>query len=235
MSKRFTDTDKWRDSWFQALSPSHKIAMLYVFDNCDASGVFDPNLQLADFCIGTPIDWKEFRVAAGNRLAVLSNGKWHLTRFVDFQYGVLSPDCKPHLNVIRLLQGHGIQRVSKGYPKGQGKEKDKEKEQEEETTSELVESIYSVYPRKEAPQDAKRAIRKAIDSFPLLKETLLAKVQAYADAVKLWSQDERKFIPHPATWFNRGSYDEDPSIWRRGKFTEDLSRPDVAKILKYTI
>lgn len=207
--KRFTDTDKWRDSWFQALKPDHKIAMLYIFDNCDAAGVFDPNLLLADFCIGAPVNWESFLAAVGDRVAVLGNGKWHLTRFIGFQYGTLSADCKPHLNVLRLLKGHGIQRVSKGYPKGQGKGKGKGNDKEKEES----EAIYEAYPRKTAKQAALKAIEAALATHPADK--LLAATQAYAAATALWPEADRKFIPHPATWFNRGSYEDDPATWTR--------------------
>jgi hypothetical protein len=131
--KRFTETEKWRDSWFSQMRPEHKLALIYIYDNCDNAGVFDPNLPLADFCIGQPIDWRAFCAAMGERLVVLKNGKWHLPKFVQFQYGALSPECKPHVAVIRLLANHGIH---KGYAKGiqtqQDKEEDKEKEKDKE-------------------------------------------------------------------------------------------------------
>jgi hypothetical protein len=130
--KRFTETEKWRDSWFQQLRPEHKLALIYIYDNCDNAGVFDPNLALADFCIGQCIDWQGFRAALGDRLVVLDGGKWYLPKFVQFQYGTLSPDCKPHAAVLRLMDFH---RVPKGYPKGihTHKDKDKEKEKDKDT------------------------------------------------------------------------------------------------------
>ena len=44
---------------------------------------------------------------------------------------------------------------------------------------------------------------------------LLDRVTAYAAAVATWPEADRQFIPHPATWFNRGSYDDDPATWQR--------------------
>jgi len=35
MSKRFTDTDKWRDEWWQSLSNDYKIIWQYLLDHCD--------------------------------------------------------------------------------------------------------------------------------------------------------------------------------------------------------
>ena len=76
-----------------------------------------------------------------------------------------------------------------------------------------AESIYSLYPRKEAKQAALKDIRLALKGKDAA--FLTDRVQAYAKAVSAWPTDERQFIPHPATWFNRGSYDDDPETWRR--------------------
>lgn len=74
--------------------------------------------------------------------------------------------------------------------------------------------IYEAYPRKVARGDAIKAIEKAMkttgDRFAILKAT-----EAYAAATSEWPEEDRKFIPHPATWFNRGSYQDDPATWRR--------------------
>lgn len=126
--KRFTETDKWRDPWFRKLSAGAKLAFYYIVENCDNSGVWTPDTELADFSIGMAIPWDKVKEAFGNRLLILSSGDWLMLKFVSFQYGQLSPDCKPHLQVLRLIEKH---RVSKGYPKGintlEEKDKDKDK------------------------------------------------------------------------------------------------------------
>jgi hypothetical protein len=133
--KRMTETEKWRDSWFRKLSPTLKIGYLYLLDAVDNAGVWDPDTELADWMIGTPVAWDELRSFAGERIAVLPNGKWWLTRFVRFQCGELSEDSRPHQAVARLLKNHGIE----GYLKGihtlqdktetrQGLDKDKDKD-----------------------------------------------------------------------------------------------------------
>jgi hypothetical protein len=132
MSKRFTETAKWDDSWFVDLKAEHKLAWLYCCDCCDVSGVLDLSPRLANFRIGCDIQWDEFVKACGDRVAVLPDGKLWLVGFVGFQYGELSKDCKAHNAVFRLMDKHQLQRVSKGYPKGMDtlKDKDKEKDQD---------------------------------------------------------------------------------------------------------
>ena len=127
--KRFTETEKWRDPWFRKLSAGAKLAFLYIIDNCDNAGVWTADKELADFSIGMEIPWVKVLEAFGERVSVLPSGDWLIVRFVEFQFGKLSKDCKPHLQVMRLIEKH---RVSKGYPKGfrtlEEKEEDKEKD-----------------------------------------------------------------------------------------------------------
>ena len=74
-----------------------------------------------------------------------------------------------------------------------------------------AEDIYAAYPRKVAKKDALRAICNAMKTAG--REKLLASTKLYAAAMAKCPLEERKFIPHPATWFNRGSYDDDPAEW----------------------
>ena len=74
-----------------------------------------------------------------------------------------------------------------------------------------AEDIYAAYPRKVAKKDALRAICNAMKTAG--REKLLSATKQYAAAMAKCPLEERKFIPHPATWFNRGSYDDDPAEW----------------------
>lgn len=108
MSKRFTESSKWMDKWFRSLGPTLKLAWCYLLDNCDAAGVIDLDRELADFQIGAAVDWDVFMRIADSRITVTRSGKWFINNFIQFQYGKLSPDCKPHVPVIQLLERHGI-------------------------------------------------------------------------------------------------------------------------------
>lgn len=108
MGKRFTETNKWSDKWYRGLSPDFKLAWTYITDCCDQAGVIDIDRELANFQIGTAVDWDAFAEACEDRVIVTRRGKWFITGFIKFQYGKLSPDCKPHMPVIQLLEKHGI-------------------------------------------------------------------------------------------------------------------------------
>lgn len=131
--KRFTETNKWQDPWFRKLKPEMKLLWSWLLDSCDNAGVIDADIELASFQIGYayPINTlSEF----GHRVIELPCGKFFIPKFIDFQYGSLSRDCKAHNPIFLSLEKHGL----KGYPKGIHtlQDKDKEKEQEKETEKE---------------------------------------------------------------------------------------------------
>jgi len=76
-----------------------------------------------------------------------------------------------------------------------------------------AEDIYVAYPRKVGKQGAIKAIQKAIRDVGI--DRLLNDVKTYAEATSRWPAEDRQYIPHPATWFNRGSYEDDPKEWER--------------------
>lgn len=80
-----------------------------------------------------------------------------------------------------------------------------------------LEDIYSAYPLKVGKQAAIKAIKKALKDTHMKPQALLDATQAFAAAVAQWPEAEKKFIPHPATFFNAGRYDDDQSAWVKGK------------------
>jgi len=86
-----------------------------------------------------------------------------------------------------------------------------------------AEAIYASYPRKVGKIDALRAISRAILSKGGDSSAIADATAAYGRAVETWPDAVRfkrgpdgvKFdvVPNPATWFNRGSYDDDRAQW----------------------
>lgn len=69
-----------------------------------------------------------------------------------------------------------------------------------------AESVYAIYPRKEAKAAGLKAIEKAIKLVGT--EKLLIETMNYVNRCRR-EKTERQFIPHPATWYN-GRRWEDP-------------------------
>lgn len=150
MAKRFVDNEIWKKEWFQDLSLKHKILIKYIFENCDIAGVMEMNYRLASFLIGekiTKTDIEEINNAK-EQFYFIDNNKIYIRNYIEFQYGTLSENCKPHKPVIDKLKKYGIfERVCEGFAKGidtleekekeQYKEKDKDKEKEKEINADM--------------------------------------------------------------------------------------------------
>jgi len=85
VKRRLTDTEKWHDPWFRRLPPDIKLFWVYLCESCDGGGEWTPDLEAAEFFIGTKLNVSQARNAFGNRVQMLPSGKWHLTDFVAFQ------------------------------------------------------------------------------------------------------------------------------------------------------
>ena len=143
--KRFTDTGKWNDPWFRALSPTAKLLWSWLVDHCDNAGVIDPDTALAEFQIGNAVEEKHF-TELGDRLQRLPNGKLWIPKFIRFQFGELNPESRVHTSVIKLLDFHNIQypinSLSIGYVKGSDTPKDKDKDKDKDRDKEKKKDFY---------------------------------------------------------------------------------------------
>ena len=122
MAKRFTDTNKWDKLWFRKLPPAYKCLWDYLFTKCDHAGIYDVDLGLASFVIGHEFEEKKVLDIFKDQLQQIKPNKWFLRKFIQFQYGELSDQCKPHIAVIKRLNQYNIK-----YAKGLETLKDKDK------------------------------------------------------------------------------------------------------------
>lgn len=90
-------------------------------------------------------------------------------------------------------------------------------------TDDQAKAIYQTYPRKVGRRQALIAIQTAIDrlmngengkrlSLEEALKFLREKVEAFAVSPE---GNAGRYTPHPATWFNRARYSDDPSEWQR--------------------
>ena len=109
MAKRFTDTDKWKKGWFKQLNPKQRLFWLYVLDDCSAAGIWDVDLEVAGIRIGAPINSDEAVEVLGKDVVWFdSNEKIFIPKFIDFQYGVLNENSRPHASVIKMLDKYDL-------------------------------------------------------------------------------------------------------------------------------
>ena len=109
MAKRFTDTDKWKKGWFKQLNPKQRLFWLYVLDDCSAAGIWDVDLEVAGIRIGEPINSDEAVEVLGKDVVWFDNNeKIFIPKFIDFQYGVLNENSRPHASVIKMLDKYDL-------------------------------------------------------------------------------------------------------------------------------
>jgi len=110
MSKRFTESNKWDDPFYQDLTPVLKCLWIYITDKCDNAGIWLVNKRTAEFNIGVKIDWDEVLKIFGDKITVFENGKkWLINKFIKFQYGDLTPNSPIFKGVLKTLKKHGIE------------------------------------------------------------------------------------------------------------------------------
>ena len=217
MSKRFIDTDLIRKSWYRRLTPAQKALWIYLVNACDVAGVVECDLEAMSFAINTKITMKDVE-ALGNQIEQFDGNKLHIVDFVSFQFGQLSPACKPHIPILKLIAKYDFERVSKGYPKGINTLEEKEKEMDKEEDKEKeggckgdssFDLFWKAYPRKKSKGDAEKAFTKAIKIVSL--QTILdsiSKLSLSAD----WLKQDGKFIPYPASWLNAQGWEDETKL-----------------------
>lgn len=158
MSKRFTDSDKYKKQFMRGLPAPYKLFWDYILCECDYAGVWIVDMDIASVYLGSDInvDAKEalrlFNLDQ-KRVYVFDNGKkWFILDFIKFQYGELHRNNLAHRSVIKKIEEYGLQAFitskEKPSPKGKSspckgatpgackapkdKEKDKDKEKEKE-------------------------------------------------------------------------------------------------------
>jgi hypothetical protein len=80
------------------------------------------------------------------------------------------------------------------------------------TNRDQFERFWAVYPKKVGKQDARRAWEK-IKPTPddALTDRMIAAAEEQARSPQ-WRKDDGRFIPHPATWLNRGSWEDEAVV-----------------------
>jgi len=120
MPKRFTETLKWDDPWFRALSPDAKLLWFWLVDKCDAAGIITPDFALCEFQTGIKRAFENM-AQLESRISEIADGKYLICKFIEFQHGNLSRDCKAHNPAWQSLEKHDMldeKGEIKGYPKG---------------------------------------------------------------------------------------------------------------------
>ena len=131
MAKRFIDTKLWDKAWFRRLDPKSKLVWIYIVTKCDHAGVWDCDWEAASFFIGDKVNYNELPQSILEKMIPIESFKnnetqYFIPSFIEYQYGMLRENSKPHLSVIKRLTEKGLM---EHLPKSILSLKDKEKEE----------------------------------------------------------------------------------------------------------
>lgn len=106
MAKRFTDTEKWKKPFIRSLKGPYKLLWLYICDDCDHSGIWQVDIEVAEIRIGEKLDCNKAINFFGDKIIPLDNGsKWFIPSFIEFQYpSGLNENNKAHTGIIKNLE-----------------------------------------------------------------------------------------------------------------------------------
>lgn len=218
MSKRFTDSEKWRKLWFRKLTPIHKCLWVYICDNCSLGGVWDVDFESASFFIDSNIDIEKAKLALKKQYQELNEGsKWFIKDFIFFQYGELKDNNNLHRAVISSMKNSGVYegymrgiftplvkvKVKEGVKvkvKGIGKGKE---------YSGFFTEFWLAYPKKTGKGDAFKSWEKIDPSVDLIKKIMFA-LNEQSKSIQ-WQKDNGQFIPNPSTWLNQERWEDEIS------------------------
>lgn len=133
--KRFVASELWDKAWFRKLPPRLKCLWFYMIQRCDCAGVWEGDLALASFHIGSKVSEADLTIF-GNRLEKLPSGKIWLNTFLIYQYVTLSHGCPAHKPVFESIERNKLEDrltlslYDRLMDRGQEKEKDKEKDKD---------------------------------------------------------------------------------------------------------
>lgn len=112
MSKRFFDSDKFKDKWYRKLSPIQKCIWEYALSECDLAGILNFDIEMMSFCIGAEITEKDLEIFS-DRFIKISDDLIFIPKFILFQQKIsslkeLNPVNSAHKSILAELKKYNI-------------------------------------------------------------------------------------------------------------------------------
>ena len=117
MSKRFTDTEKYKKPFIRRLPGAYKLLWDYLYHNCDNAGIWIVDFEIAQIYLGAdvPVNKSDALKHFNQdeiKVIEIDDSKWFLPSFIEFQHGVLSEKNNAHKKAIQDLLKYDL--VKKG-------------------------------------------------------------------------------------------------------------------------
>jgi hypothetical protein len=98
------------------MPPATKLFWVWLNDNADHAGIVSPDFEVASLQIGQPVNEQNI-TELGDRLKMVSSGKYWIQGFIEFQHGDITPNKARknmsylHAMIWKLLDSHGLKYV----------------------------------------------------------------------------------------------------------------------------
>lgn len=109
--KRFTETLIWDDPWYRKMPLKYKLLWKYLCDKCDNAGVWVKDMETAAYFIGEEINEAEALRLINNgkeRIKVLTDDKWYIKEFIEFQFGNISSESNIGKSIVKLIEKYNV-------------------------------------------------------------------------------------------------------------------------------
>lgn len=229
MTKRFTDTEKWRKGFVRSLDAPYKLLWLYILDECDHAGIWHVELDVACLRIGFDVDMQSAIDTLGKHIYPFDeNEKWFIVDFISFQYGELNEANRVHQSVIRQLRKYGLWKVyisSLEGAKDKDKDKDKDKKKVKDTYSDSVERIWNCTPRMGKQRSSKKDLQTSWNSVNPKPQIniVLESLEKYSKSPE-WEKDNGQYVPGIHRWVKSRKWEVDIDHEPDTKSPEDRQR-----------
>lgn len=258
-SKRFTDSGKWKDSWFRKLPVKAKLVWIYLCDECDYTGVWKADYELASFQLGFDFDAHSLGEWFGKRVHLFDQDKALIVPFFKFQYGSSKESfnaricAKNKLEAMGFIISNNEVKIDNTQPtvpiestdstsnsNSNSNSKGNSKEGGVGETSEFppqdLAAIYKAYPRKKGKQAGLKKLRELVKTENDAVQ-ILGAIQKFREQMKIEKRAADK-IPYFSTFLNNDladylevEADEDFSEKKTGDMNPDEHLADIARSL----
>ena len=231
MAKRFTDTEKWKKPFIRSLKAPYKLLWLYICDDCDHSGIWQVDMEVAEIRIGEKLNEQKAIEYFAEKIILLDNGsKWFIPSFVEFQYpSGLSENNKAHAGIIKNLDKYKNQ-IENFKPLTRPLQGDKDMDMDkvmdmvkvkEKVIVEILDPKFEEwwlwYDYKVSKEKAKKSWNKLNENE---KDLALQSVQAYVQ-----STPDKTYRKHPTTYLNQKCFNDE--IINRNTTSQSRIAPKV--------
>lgn len=88
MSKRLTDTEKWKTKFLRNLKPNYIVLWLYIMDECDHAAIWHVDMDVAQIRTGCRFDIDEALRQFSGKIVQFNDGQmWFIPEFLEVWYG----------------------------------------------------------------------------------------------------------------------------------------------------